>query len=237
MNKFRLSRRLATGIAVAAAVAGGGSVAALATSQSPASAYQGCLSRNLGALYNVHVNPNSPPRCHRRDTLISWNQTGPAGSRGATGATGAPGSLGAKGSTGPTGSQGPQGLKGDPGATGVQGLQGPKGDPGATGAQGPPGPTGSQGPNGNTGPQGPSGTTTSNVVIGSFVQIVAGGNATALATCPSGSTATGGGFDTTPGIDVQSNVPASDGTQSWEVDTSNPTSIGGEIRARVVCVS
>jgi hypothetical protein len=57
--------------------------------------------------------------CKKRETLVTWNATGP------------PGPQGPKGDTGATGAQGP---KGDTGATGAQG---PKGD---TGAQGPPGP-------------------------------------------------------------------------------------------------
>jgi hypothetical protein len=219
MTKIPLIRRVLIGGAAVAAIVAGGSAAALATNSPSGNVYRGCLSRASHALYNVQRNPSSTPSCRRHDLEVSWNQTGPRGPAGLRGA------------------------KGDTGATGIQGPQGPKGDPGATGAQGLSGPTGSQGLKGDTGatgatgPQGPSGTTTRDVVIGSFVPIAAGGNATALATCPSGSTATGGGFDTTPGIDVESNVPASDGTQSWEVDASNPTSIGGEIRARVVCVS
>jgi hypothetical protein len=186
MTRFHLTRRATIVGAAAAAVAAGGSAAALATSSPSGDAYQGCLNRALGALYNVKVNPTAPPSCFLHDTVVKWNQSGPEGAPGATGATG---------------------------------------------------PAGPQGPTGATGPQGPSGTASRTIAIGSFVQVGAGGDGTATATCPSGSTATGGGFDTTTGIDVLSSVPASDGTQSWEVDAQNPTGVGGEFRARVVCVS
>lgn len=153
MKKVRLSRRLAVAVAVAAAVAAGGSAAALATGQRSASVYQGCLNQRLGTLYDVQVDPGSAPRCRRGDRRVSWNQTGPAGSRGPTGATG---SQGPKGDTGTTGAQGP---KGEIGATG---SPGPKGDAGATGSEGsvgPTGPTGAQGPRGEIGSQGPQGAT------------------------------------------------------------------------------
>jgi len=149
-----LTRRVALTGAAFAAIAAGGSAAALATGGSSGDVYQGCLQHNIGGLYNVKVNPNSPPHCRRGDTLVKWNQNGPAG------AAGAPGAPGPKGDTGP---QGPKGDTGAPGAAAAQGEPGQQGDPGPkgdTGPQGEPGPkgdTGPQGPAGDIGPQGPKG--------------------------------------------------------------------------------
>jgi Collagen triple helix repeat (20 copies) len=160
MNKPRITRRAAiVGVSVAA-VAAGGSGVALATTQGSSNVYQGCLNHNLGALYNVEVNPTTPPRCLSRDTVISWNQTGPAGAagpqgpKGDTGPAGAVGPQGAKGDTGPAG---PAGDKGDTGAAGPAGPAGAKGDTGPAGPAGPAGAKGDTGPAGPQGPQGPQG--------------------------------------------------------------------------------
>jgi hypothetical protein len=53
--------------------------------------------------------------CDRKETLITWNQTGPAG---------------------PAGPTGPQGEKGDTGDIGPRGFTGPAGPAGPAGAQG-----------------------------------------------------------------------------------------------------
>jgi Collagen triple helix repeat (20 copies) len=133
VKRFSFGRRFAIAGTAIAAIAGGGAGAALATTESHDS-YQGCLNHNLGALYNVKVNPTTPPGCLRNDTVISWNQTGP------------PGPAGAAGPAGPAGQSGPAG------------PQGPKGDTGPVGPAGPPGPQGDTGPAGPAGPQGPAGT-------------------------------------------------------------------------------
>lgn len=154
MSRFRLTRRAVTVGVAAATIAVAGSAAALAIGSSSSNVYEGCLQHGSGALYHVELNPSSPPGCHRHDTLVTWNQTGPAGAAGAAGSTGPagpkgdPGPVGATGAIGPAGPQGP---KGDTGATGPQGDPGPKGD---TGAIGPAGPAGA------TGPAGSAGTTT-----------------------------------------------------------------------------
>jgi hypothetical protein len=56
-----------------------------------------------------------------RESVISWNQIGPAGATGATGPTGATGATGASGASGATGASGPIG------PTGARGPQGPAG--------------------------------------------------------------------------------------------------------------
>jgi hypothetical protein len=155
-----LTRRVALTGAAVAAIGSGGAAAALATDDSSGNVYQGCLQRNLGALYNVKVNPTTPPRCLSGDSLIKWNQSGPAGAAGAPGVKGDPGPQGdpgPKGDTGPQGPKGDPGSDGTPGARGATGADGPKGDPGSDGAPGAKGDTGPQGPAGATGPDGPKG--------------------------------------------------------------------------------
>jgi hypothetical protein len=125
--KFQLTRRGAVVGAAAAAVLAGGSAAAVATTTGAKDVYQGCLRHEIGSLYHVELNPNSPPKCEPHDTVVSWNQTGPAGAAGPVGPKGDPGAMGPAG---------PQGLRGDPGAVGPAGPQGPKGDSGATGPAG-----------------------------------------------------------------------------------------------------
>lgn len=142
MSRFRLTRRALTVGVAAAAIAATGSAAALAIGSSSSNVYEGCLQHRIGALYHVELNPSSPPRCLQHDTLVTWNQTGPAGAAGAPGPTG------------PAGPKGDPGPAGAAGAIGPAGPQGPKGDAGATGPQGEPG------PKGDTGPAGPAGTTT-----------------------------------------------------------------------------
>jgi hypothetical protein len=62
-QKLRFGRRVAIGGAIVAAVAGGGAAAALATDSS-ANVYQGCLRAGNGQLYQVALNPSSPPGCN-----------------------------------------------------------------------------------------------------------------------------------------------------------------------------
>src|SRR5437868_1052474 len=129
MNKPILTRRVAVVCITAAVIAAGGAAAALAT-DSPSNIYQGCLQHNIGLLYNVRLNPGTPPNCRHRDALIGWNQAGPAG---ATGSRGPRGETGLAGATGTPGSAGPAGPKGD---AGLAGSQGPKGDSGPAGSPG-----------------------------------------------------------------------------------------------------
>jgi hypothetical protein len=154
MYKPKVARKAAligAAVAVVTTVGGAATATALANDPPPPPAsYQACLNHLLGTLYNVKVNPTSPPHCLLHDTVVSWNQSGRAG------ATGPQGPAGAKGDTGPTG---PAGVKGD---TGLAGPGGAKGDTGAAGPAGPAGPageTGPAGPQGDTGPQGPQGDT------------------------------------------------------------------------------
>jgi hypothetical protein len=221
--KTAITRRLVVGGAmVAVAVAAAGSTAALASEQSSADVYQGCLSHNLGALYHVSTDASHPPRCLKHDTLISWNekgQPGPAGvqgPKGDTGATGATGAAGPKGDAGPTGPQGPTGVPGATGPTGATGPQGPKGDTGATGPQGPKGDTG---PQGDTGAQGPAGALT---LYWLGTQTTASSpNSTTKLSCDAGDRVYGGGVWGTSGVTVSESAPSGDLT-GWYVNVTNP---------------
>jgi hypothetical protein len=87
--------------------------------------------------------------CQTNQTLITWNQAGPAGPAGPAGIAG------------PAGAQGPKGDAGPAGSTGPAGATGPQGPAGSIGATGPQGPAGPAGPVGATGPAGPAGSLTS----------------------------------------------------------------------------
>ena len=119
---MRIPRRALVAGAAVAVIGGGRAAAALAVSSSSGDVFKGCLQHNVGALYNVKVNPSSPPHCLVHDTLVTWNQTGQPGAPGATGPRGATGPPGANGTDGAKGDTGPQGPKGDTGATGPSGV-------------------------------------------------------------------------------------------------------------------
>jgi hypothetical protein len=133
----------------AAGLLGGG--LAYATTSSSGTVYTACVSQWGHALYNVTTD-GTTPKCHARDTNITWNQTGPQGAQGPAGAAGP---QGAKGDTGATGAVGPAGLPGLKGDTGPIGPVGPAGAKGDTGATGPAGSAGASGPQGPQGPAGP----------------------------------------------------------------------------------
>jgi hypothetical protein len=111
-------RLVAASVGVAAVFAFGG--VALATIPSSSGVISGCYAKKDGSLRVVDA---SAAACKTGEAALSWNQTGPQGS---------------KGDAGPQGAAGPQGPKGD---TGPAGPQGPQGDAGPAGPQGPPGPT------------------------------------------------------------------------------------------------
>jgi hypothetical protein len=224
MNKPQITRRAAIAGATVAAIAAGGSTAALATDIGSNNVYQGCLQHHRGALYHVELNPSSPPRCEHRDTLVSWNQTGPAGSAGSTGPQGPKGDPGPAGPAGPqgpkggTGAAGPQGPKGD---TGAAGPQGPKGDTGATGPQGPQGDTGAAGPQGPQGPQGPSGVS-GMYWVSTTTSRTAGGNKSTKLSCYGSDQVYSGGFWIGSNTDTYVNESAPSGDlHGWYVEISS----------------
>ena len=125
-------------------------------------------------------------------------------------------------------------LRGGP--QGVRGPAGPHGTPGATGQQGKPGATGAQGTPGATGgPKGDSGTAHTTLVQKSII-VSPGQEAAVSATCPAGTTVTGGGFvaallqpeDSEPDL----------GTNSWLLVVKNPSSTGSvQTFVQAVCAS
>jgi hypothetical protein len=221
MNLPHLTRRTAITTAAFAAIAAGGSAAALATTDGGSGdLYQGCLQKNLGALYNVKVNPTTPPKCLSGDSLIKWNQNGPAG---------APGAPGAKGDAGPQGEPGP---KGDPGAAGKDGAPGAAGDRGPQGEQGPKGETGPQGepgPTGETGPQGEPGTGLQDAQwYSGHVDVPANTQQGVARTCPGFHGVLSGGFRVQSGGDpanvkITENAPPTGNGWLWVIKNTNST--------------
>jgi Collagen triple helix repeat (20 copies) len=138
---------LAGGVAVAA-----GEAPALASS----SKIYACYSDTTGAL--SHLDYPTVKKCPSGGTLISWNASGPQGSRGAKGSQGAKGAQGAEGAQGARGAAGPQGAQGGAGPQGPRGAQGATGSNGPQGSAGPQGSTGPQGAPGSKGAQGSAGT-------------------------------------------------------------------------------
>jgi hypothetical protein len=150
-----------------------GTVAALTTGIATAAipgaggVVNGCYESNHGSLRVVDV--ESGTGCLRSELPISWNQ---------------------KGEKGDPGLQGPPGEKGDTGEQGPQGVQGPKGDTGAQGAQGLKGDRGFQG---LAGPPGAPGPTDVRLYMGNPTD-VGPSIKKAVAVCPAGKVATGGGY-------------------------------------------
>ena len=90
-------------------VAGG--VAFAAIPNSGTGVISACYSQATGTFRPIDTEAGET--CKHNETLLEWNQQGPAGTTGATGATGA---------TGPTGSTGPIGATGATGPTGATGT-------------------------------------------------------------------------------------------------------------------
>jgi len=147
--------------------------------------YHACALRALGTLRLIDTDAGQ--RCGAFESLVTWNQAGPAGPSGPAGASvttdvilagadpscpqggtrfligGVTSGYACNGLPGPEGLPGP---KGETGAQGPPGLQGPQGTQGVQGLQGnpgqpgAPGPQGVQGVKGDPGPQGPPGVST-----------------------------------------------------------------------------
>jgi Collagen triple helix repeat (20 copies) len=147
------------------------------------------------------------------------SEPGPEGPRGVAGPAGTPGTIGPPGAAstvsgpaGAAGTVGPTGTPGEAGTAGEAGAQGPQGAKGDTGSRGDTGPAGPTGP---PGPAGPASSLSTSVAIGSSANDTAT-HKTALATCPAGTRATGGGFaliPSDPGLDVSASSPV--GNTGW----------------------
>jgi Collagen triple helix repeat (20 copies) len=156
-----------------------------------------------------------------------------AGGQLRSGPQGARGPAGQQGARGPAGPQGTPGAAGAQGARGPAGPQGPAGQDGAAGSEGPQGP---QGPAGALGPKGDSGT--AHTTLAQNTIVVQPASSTDLtATCPAGTTVTGGGFVAAPGLVVEVNSPNL-GDNSWELQVDNPSStVSLQAFVRAVCAS
>lgn len=143
-------------------------------------------------------------------------------------------------------------LRGATGPTGERGVAGPQGPQGASGSRGdvgPQGPAGERGPKGDIGEQGPQGATgISNITVVSVAVAVpnVNGSVLAIASCPSGARATGGGYTTFPGIEPIASGPAN--AQDFALNGETPTAwrvifhnsagpAGVEMRAYAVCAT
>jgi hypothetical protein len=175
---------------------------ALARSGGDPAVLMACADSRTGAMRAV----DEARDCRGRDSLLTWNQTGPQGPQGQPGRQGPKGdtgSQGLKGNTGATGAQGAPGPQGAPGATGAQGAPGPQGAPGATGAQGAPGAPGA------------SGVVNSHVVSSLPTPVTLTGVTEVEAKCNSTEHVLGGGFQfTSVGGAVRASYPvAATGTE------------------------
>ena len=191
---FRGSPKPSAVAAIAGALVIGSVFGGVAMAQSTSPVITACVATNNGGVRVV----DGASACKPNETVVSWNQQGPAGPPGP------------QGPTGPTGPTGPSGPKGDPGAAGAQGAVGPIG------------------PKGDPGPRGPAGGLSGAVVIQEWVppQFAPTGfyethrwHVSGAASCPYPKIATGGGVRTEEPIDswfVTSSYPGGSPTaSSW----------------------
>lgn len=183
---------LAAGIGIGGVALGG--ITYVAAQSNGGSTIQACVNRNTGAVRIVTSSHCGSPL----ETLVTWNQQGPAGATGPAGRDGSPGRDGRPGRDGETGSTGPAGPSGQPGvagATGATGLQGATG-PGGSGSVGPSGLPGAAGASGVAGASGATGATglTGSGSAGPTGATGASGTAGASGVAgPTGATGVGGG--------------------------------------------
>ncbi len=154
-----------------------------------------CFVPQSGTMYIVGQN-GAPAACRAAGhVLLQWNAVGPAGPMGPQGNAGPAGPPGPAGpTTGIPGPAGPQGAKGDVGAKGDPGPAGPPGPVGATGLQGVVGPQGPMGPSGPASSL--AGSLSAFEIVKQAVNIHTLYNGTmqyAVARCPTGKVAIGGG--------------------------------------------
>ena len=140
---------------------------------------------------------------------------------------------GPQGPKGDPGAQGPKGDKGDPGA---QGAKGDKGDPGAQGAKGDQGIQGTQGIQGQKGDKGDPGLSGYQRVYTGWATSNPSSYAIAIAKCPAGKKALGGGLDTTGLVSLTVEASYPDADDEWKVYAYNIGGLG-YVRAFAVCAT
>ena len=116
------------------------------------------------------------------------------------------------------------------GPSGPKGDAGPKGDPGAQG------PKGDKGDRGDRGPAGPSGISGYRVVLSNGMTLNPGQTASAIASCPAGEKALGGGFDVSPGAVVTWSTTDSK-YETWWVKAQNNAATQGWVQAVAICAT
>jgi hypothetical protein len=114
-----------------------------------------------------------------------------------------------------------------PGPAGPKGDTGPKGDSGAPGAKG---------DKGDRGPAGPSGVSGYRVILSNGMTLNPGKTASAIAVCPTGKKALGGGFQLSPGATATfSSTDANN--ETWMVEARNDAATQGWVQAVAVCAT
>jgi Collagen triple helix repeat (20 copies) len=113
---------------------------------------------------------------------------------------------------------GPAGAKGD------KGDAGPKGDPGAPG------------PKGDKGDRGPSGISGYKVVLSNGMTLNPGQTQSAIAVCPTGQKAIGGGFNASPGATPEWSMTDAK-YETWWVKAHNDAATQGWIQAVAICAT
>lgn len=125
----------------------------------------------------------------------------------------------------------------------LQGSTGPAGAPGPAGTDGAPG---TPGTDGAPGPAGPAGPISLKYVIAADVPTAAAGQFTSLATCPAGTSVTGGGFyssSPTAGVmQANSSFPVDDASDAdsipnngWRVYIDVADAVAHTLRAYAIC--
>jgi hypothetical protein len=143
----------------------------------------------------------------------------------ASAVTGPAGPAGPEGPEGPAGGPvGPQGPAGPAGAVGPQGPAGPVGPAGADGADGEDGARGPAGPTGTAGPVGPAGVSGYELVTNQ-VGFSGNGAKTVGVTCPAGTVALGGGYQSSAPVNVSASSPTSGGA-GWTVTVNRSSGKG-----------
>jgi Collagen triple helix repeat (20 copies) len=116
------------------------------------------------------------------------------------------------------------------------GPAGPKGDKGDAGPKGDPGAPGPKGDKGDRGPAGPSGISEYKVVLSNSTDLNPGQFDSAVALCPAGQKAIGGGFNASPGVVVTFSETDAN-TKSWMTEARNYAATQGWIQAMVICAT
>jgi hypothetical protein len=114
-----------------------------------------------------------------------------------------------------------------PGPAGPKGDTGPKGDAGAAGVKG---------DKGDRGPAGPSGLSEHQVVLSNGLTLNPGQSASAIAVCPTGKKALGGGFQLSPG--ATATFSSTDANHvAWIVKARNDSAVQGWVQAVAICAT